>query len=58
MHFLLVLATVFAISWLVSTPESRAAAAPGVERFSRRLFAIAMGLLVLMWVFAGFDPGP
>lgn len=57
LKLILGLAAIYAISWIVSTPESRAEAKPWADYVGKRLFAIAMGLLALLWLL-GRQTGP
>ena len=52
MTIALVLFAVFFISWIVSTPEGRAAAKPGIDRLGKRLLAIEAVLIAAVWIYA------
>jgi len=58
LHVLMVLLSVYAIAWFVSTPESRAAAAPMVDRWSKRALMAALGLLAFLWLASEIGPDP
>lgn len=52
----------YAICWIVSTPESRAAMQGPVNRFGRALFAVVYGFIGLLWLVSmvipqSADPG-
>lgn len=58
LHLLTVLAAIYGISWIVSTPEARAAARPQVDRWGKIALATALGFLGFLWLLAkiGADP--
>jgi len=58
LHVLMVLLSVYAIAWFVSTPESRAAAAPMVDRWSKRALMVALGFVALLWLIGQIGPDP
>jgi hypothetical protein len=58
LHVLMVLLSVYAIAWFVSTPESRAAAAPMVDRWSKRALMVALGFVALLWLASEIGPDP
>ncbi len=44
----MVIAMVYAIAWIVSTPEGRAAAKPAADKWGKRLLGVAGALIVLI----------
>lgn len=54
LHVLLVLAMVYAISWIVSTPEGRAEAKPWADRLGKRLLAIQAVFIAGIWIWTQF----
>ena len=51
-------AALYGISWVVSTPEGRAAAKPEVERFGRKLLAWELAIIAAVMAWATVFPPP
>jgi hypothetical protein len=50
LQFFMIVGMVYAIAWIVSTPESRAAGKPWADKWGKRLLITEAVLIAALWL--------